>query len=148
MRPEWSDALVAIGLARLQTGDNAGARQYFHDVQRVSEKVAAELRASGAKDGFARKEAQPYLRACHALGCLAYDGKSYDETLVELARVYEVDQSAVGTEARLIAWGRADKAGKSGRGGAGAGTGEQGRDGSKPCSDEPCPGPLPGGRSR
>ncbi|MGD0836154.1 MAG: SEC-C metal-binding domain-containing protein [Polyangia bacterium] len=113
LRPDWSDALVAIGLARLQTGDNDGARQYFHDVQRVSEKVAAELRASGAKDGFARKEAQPYLRACHALGCLAYDGKSYDETLVELARVYEVDQSAVGTEARLIAGAALIKLGRA-----------------------------------
>jgi tetratricopeptide (TPR) repeat protein len=103
LRPEWADAMAGIGLARLQSGDNDGARKEFSDVQRVSEKVAAELRSSGAKDAFGRKEAQAYIRSCHALGCLAFDEKKYDEALVELERVYAVDEGPVGTEARLIA---------------------------------------------
>ncbi len=103
LRPAWADALAGIGLARLQTGDNEGARKEFREVQRVSEAVAAELRASGAKDAFTRKEAQSFVRSCHALGCLEFDEKKYDEALVELERVYAVDEGPVGTEARLIA---------------------------------------------
>jgi tetratricopeptide (TPR) repeat protein len=102
-RPDWGDALAGIGLARLQSGDNEGARQEFREVQRVSASVATELRAAGAKDAFTRKESQAYIRSCHALGCLAFDEKKYDEALVELERVYAVDEGAVGTEARLIA---------------------------------------------
>lgn len=103
LRPEWPDAMAGIGLARLQSGDNDGARSEFREVQRVSEKVAADLRASNAKDAFARKEAQAYIRSCHAMGCLSFDDKKYDEALVELERVYAVDEGPVGTEARLIA---------------------------------------------
>ena len=103
LRPDWGDALAGIGLARLQSGDNEGARQEFREVQRVSESVAAQLRASAAKDAFTRKESQAYIRSCHALGCMAFDEKKYDEALVELERVYAVDEGAVGTEARLIA---------------------------------------------
>ncbi len=103
LRPEWPDAMAGIGLARLQSGDNDGAQSEFREVQRVSEKVAADLRASNAKDAFARKEAQAYIRSCHAMGCLAFDDKKYDEALVELERVYAVDEGPVGTEARLIA---------------------------------------------
>jgi tetratricopeptide (TPR) repeat protein len=103
LRPEWSDAHAGIGLARLQSGDNDGARSEFREVQRVSEAIAAELRASKAKDAFNRKEAQAYIRSCHALGCLAFDDKKYDDALVELERVYAVDEGPVGTEARLIA---------------------------------------------
>jgi len=103
LRPGWPDALAGIGLARLQSGDNDGARNEFHEVQRVSEKVAGELRSSSAKDAFNRKEAQAYIRSCHALGCLAFDDKKYDEALVELERVYAIDEGPVGTEARLIA---------------------------------------------
>ncbi len=103
LRPDWADALAGIGLARLQTGDNEGARKEFREVQRASEAVAAELRKSGAKDAFTRKEAQSFVRSCHALGCLEFDEKKYDEALVELERVYAVDEGPVGTEARLIA---------------------------------------------
>jgi tetratricopeptide (TPR) repeat protein len=103
LRPEWADALAGIGLARLQSGDNEGARQEFREVQRVSASIAAELRGSGTKDAFTRKESQAYIRSCHALGCLAFDEKKYEEALVELERVYAVDEGAVGTEARLIA---------------------------------------------
>jgi tetratricopeptide (TPR) repeat protein len=103
LRPGWADALAGTGLARLQSGDNEGARQEFREVQRVSEPIAAELRGSGAKDAFTRKESQAYIRSCHALGCLDFDEKKYEEALVELERVYAVDEGAVGTEARLIA---------------------------------------------
>jgi tetratricopeptide (TPR) repeat protein len=103
VKPDWADALVAIGLARLRSGDQDAARKEFNEVLRVSEKLAAELRESGAKDAFSRKEAQAYLRACHALGCLAFDQERYQDALVDLERVYAVDQGAVGTEARLIA---------------------------------------------
>jgi tetratricopeptide (TPR) repeat protein len=102
-RPDWADALAGIGLARLQSGDNDGARQEFREVQRVSEKLAAELRSAGAKDAFKRPEAQAFVRSCHALGCLAFDEKKYDEALLELERVFAVDEGPVGTEARLIA---------------------------------------------
>jgi tetratricopeptide (TPR) repeat protein len=103
LRPDWPDALAGIGLARLQSGDSDGARAEFREVQKVSDKIAADLRASGAKDAFTRKEAQAYVRSCHALGCLAFDDKKYDDALAELERVYAVDEGAVGTEARLIA---------------------------------------------
>jgi tetratricopeptide (TPR) repeat protein len=103
LRPDWPDALVAIGLARLRSGDHDAAKSEFNEVLRVSEKLAAELRESGAKDAFSRKEAQAYLRASHALGCLAFDQERYQDSLVDLERVYALDQGAVGTEARLIA---------------------------------------------
>jgi tetratricopeptide (TPR) repeat protein len=103
LKPDWPDALVAIGLARLRSGDQDAARREFNEVLRVSEKLAAELRESGAKDAFSRKEAQAYLRASHALGCLAFDQERYQDALADLERVYGVDQGAVGTEARLIA---------------------------------------------
>jgi tetratricopeptide (TPR) repeat protein len=103
VKPDWADALVAIGLARLRSGDQDAARKEFNEVLRVSEKLAAELRESGAKDGFSRKEAQAYLRASHALGCLAFDQERYQDALADLERVYAVDEGAVGTEARLIA---------------------------------------------
>jgi tetratricopeptide (TPR) repeat protein len=103
LRPNWADALAGIGLARLQSGDNDGARDEFREVQKVSEQAAADLRASGTKDAFTRKEVQAYIRSCHALGCLAFDDKKYEEALVELERVYAIDEGAVGTEARLIA---------------------------------------------
>jgi tetratricopeptide (TPR) repeat protein len=103
LKPDWGDALVAIGLSKLRGGDQEGARKEFDQVLRVSEKLAAELKSSGAKDAFSRKEAQAYLRASHALGCLAFDQERYDDALTDLDRVYSVDQGPVGTEARLIA---------------------------------------------
>ena len=103
LRPDWADAQAGIGLARLQSGDNEGARKEFREVQRVSETIAADLRKEGVKDAFTRKEAQSFVRSCHALGCLEFDEKKYEEALVELERVYAIDEGPVGTEARLIA---------------------------------------------
>ena len=103
LRPDWADAMVAIGLARLRAGDQEGARKELNEVLRVSEKLADDLKASGVKDAFSRKEAQAYLRASHALGCMAFDQERYSEAVADLERVYSVDQGPVGTEARLIA---------------------------------------------
>lgn len=97
------DARVGIGMARLQNADNVGARTVFEDVIKASEGVAAELEKKGVKDAFSRPEAQSYIRACHALGCLAYDEGKWAEALPGLERVYKVDEGPVGTEARLIA---------------------------------------------
>jgi len=90
-------------MAKLQAGDNDGARTELGKVIELSSKVAADLKKDKVKDGFTRKEAQPYIRASHALGCLAYDQARYDEALESLANVFEVDEGNVGTEARLVA---------------------------------------------
>ena len=103
LQPELPEALVGIGMARLQSGDNDGARKELSEVIRLSEPLAADLAKEGVKDAFSRKEAQAYIRASHALGCLAYDQEKYDEALAALARVYAVDEGTVGLEARLIA---------------------------------------------
>jgi tetratricopeptide (TPR) repeat protein len=103
LKPELPEALVGIGMARLQTGDNDGARKELSEVIKLSEPLAADLVKQGVKDGFTRKEAQAYIRASHALGCLAYDQEKYDEALESLGRVYAVDDGTVGIEARLIA---------------------------------------------
>ena len=103
LKPDLPEALVGIGMARLQTGDNDGARKELSAVIKLSEPLAADLVKEGAKDAFNRKEAQAYIRASHALGCLSYDQEKYDEALEALARVYAVDEGTVGIEARLIA---------------------------------------------
>jgi tetratricopeptide (TPR) repeat protein len=103
LKPELPEALVGIGMARLQTGDNDGARKELSAVIKLSEPLAADLVQQGVKDAFSRKEAQAYIRASHALGCLAYDQEKYDEALESLGRVYAVDEGTVGIEARLIA---------------------------------------------
>jgi tetratricopeptide (TPR) repeat protein len=103
LQPGLPEALVGVGMARLQTGDNDGARKELSEVIKLSEPLAAELVKDGVKDAFSRKEAQAYIRASHALGCLCYDQEKYDEALEALARVYTVDEGTVGIEARLIA---------------------------------------------
>jgi tetratricopeptide (TPR) repeat protein len=101
--PGSPEAMVGIGMARLQTGDNDGARKELSEVIKLSEPLAADLAKQGVKDAFSRKEAQAYIRASHALGCLSYDQEKYDEALAALQRVYSVDEGTVGVEARLIA---------------------------------------------
>lgn len=97
------EAQVGVGLAKLSAGDSPGAREALGKVVESKQGLLDELKSQGVTDGFSRKEAQPVLRACHALGCLAYDQEKYDEALESLGRVYEVDEGTVGTEARLIA---------------------------------------------
>jgi tetratricopeptide (TPR) repeat protein len=63
----------------------------------------AKLRADKVKDAFTRPEVQPFIRAAHALGCLAYDQERYADALTDLERVFSIDEGPVGTEARLIA---------------------------------------------
>ena len=63
----------------------------------------AKLRTAGAKDAFSKPEAQPYIRAAHALGCLAYDENRFEDAVKDLERVHSIDDGSVGTEARLIA---------------------------------------------
>jgi len=97
-----TEARVGIGMARLQTGDHDGARTELGEAIKMSQTIAAALEKKGVKDAFNDKAAQPYLRASHALGCLAYDQERYDEALEALRRVFAIDEGAVGTEARLI----------------------------------------------
>lgn len=103
LAPGSTDALVGIGMAKLQAGDNEAARKELGEVLRLSEGLATELRKSNVKDAFTRKEAQAFIRAAHALGCLDYDENRFDEALAHLEQVFAVDEGPVGTEARLIA---------------------------------------------
>jgi tetratricopeptide (TPR) repeat protein len=112
LKADLPEAQVGLGLAKLSAGDSPGAREALGKVVTEKESVLAELKSQGVTDGFSRKEAQPILRACHALGCLAFDEERYDEALVDLGRVYGVDAGPVGTEARLIAGKTLVKQGK------------------------------------
>jgi tetratricopeptide (TPR) repeat protein len=101
--PDLADARVGIGMARLSAGNPEGAREELAAVIAAGETQAQEMRTAKVKDAFSKPEAQPYLRAAHALGCLAYDQDRFDDALKDLERVYSLDGGNVGTEARLIA---------------------------------------------
>jgi tetratricopeptide (TPR) repeat protein len=101
--PDLVDARVGIGMARLSAGNTDGAKEELGAVLAAGEKAAAELAEQKVKDAFTKPEAQPYLRAAHALGCLAYDQERFDEAVKDLERVYAIDEGSVGTEARLVA---------------------------------------------
>jgi tetratricopeptide (TPR) repeat protein len=97
------EARVGIGMARLSAGNTDGAKEELSAVLASGEDVVAKLRADKVKDAFTKTEAQPFIRAAHALGCLAYDQDRFEDAAKDLARVYEIDEGNVGTEARLIA---------------------------------------------
>ena len=97
------DARVGIGMSRLQADNPDGAKEELRAVLAASEKVAKALEAKNSKDAFGDPAAQPYLRAAHALGCLAYDEEKYEDAVTDLARVHAIDDGALGVEARLIA---------------------------------------------
>jgi tetratricopeptide (TPR) repeat protein len=101
--PALQEARVGIGMARLSAGNPDGAKSELEAVLAAGEKTAEKLRADKAKDAFNNTEAQPFIRAAHALGCLAYDQDRFEDAAKDLARVYEIDEGSVGTEARLIA---------------------------------------------
>ena len=101
--PDLTDARVGIGMSRLAAGNADGAKEELGTVLAAGEAKAAELRAKGTKDAFSQPEVQPYIRAAHALGCLAYDEERYEDAAKDLGRVYEIDEGTVGIEARLIA---------------------------------------------
>jgi tetratricopeptide (TPR) repeat protein len=96
------DAHVGIGMARLSAGNAAGAKEELGAVLAAGEGPIAKLRAKGSKDAFEQPELQPYIRAAHALGCLAYDEERYADAVTDLERVHAVDDGSVGIEARLI----------------------------------------------
>jgi tetratricopeptide (TPR) repeat protein len=97
------DAHVGIGMARLSAGNSDGAKEELGIVLASGEAAAAKMQADGVKDAFSKPEAQPFIRAAHALGCLAYDEERYEEAVKDLARVHAIDDGSVGVEARLIA---------------------------------------------
>ena len=97
------DARVGIGMARLSAGNADGAKEELAAVLAAGEKEIGKLRAKGSKNAFEQPELQPYIRAAHALGCLAYDEARYADAVKDLERVHDVDDGSVGIEARLIA---------------------------------------------
>ncbi len=100
---DLADAHVGIGMARLAAGNAEGAKEELGVVLAGGEAQAEKLRADGVKDAFSKPEAQPFIRAAHALGCLAYDEERYEDSVKDLARVHSIDEGNVGIEARLIA---------------------------------------------
>jgi tetratricopeptide (TPR) repeat protein len=97
------DAHVGIGMARLSAGNAEGAKEELGIVLASGEAAAEKMKTDGVKDAFSKPEAQPFIRAAHALGCLAYDEERYEEAVKDLARVHAIDDGSVGVEARLIA---------------------------------------------
>jgi Tfp pilus assembly protein PilF len=100
------DAHVGIGMARLSAGNAAGAKEELSAVLAAGEAQVAKLAKQDKKDkkdAFTQPELQPYIRAAHALGCLAYDEERYADAVTELERVHGIDDGSVGIEARLIA---------------------------------------------
>jgi tetratricopeptide (TPR) repeat protein len=97
------EARVGIGMARLSAGNADGAKEELSAVLAAGETLAAKLRDDKVKDAFNQAEAQPFIRAAHALGCLAYDQDRFEDAVKDLERVYDIDEGSVGTEARLIA---------------------------------------------
>jgi Tfp pilus assembly protein PilF len=97
------EARVGIGMARLSANNPDGAREELTAVLTAAQPLADKLRADKVKDAFQKTEAQPYIRAAHALGCLAYDQDRFEDAVADLERVYAIDEGSVGTEARLIA---------------------------------------------
>jgi len=96
------DAHVGIGMARLSAGNADGAKEELSAVLAAGEGELKQLRAKGTKDAFSQVELQPFIRAAHALGCLAYDEERYADAVTDLERVHAVDDGSVGIEARLI----------------------------------------------
>jgi Tfp pilus assembly protein PilF len=97
------EARVGIGMARLSANNADGAREELTVVLNAGQEMADKLKADKVKDAFQKTEAQPYIRAAHALGCLAYDQDRFEDSVKDLERVYAIDEGSVGTEARLIA---------------------------------------------
>jgi tetratricopeptide (TPR) repeat protein len=97
------DARVGIGMARLAASDADAAKAELGAVVEAAAPQFAKLREDKVTDAFSRPEAQPVIRAAHALGCLAYDQERWADAVADLERVYSIDGGTVGTEARLIA---------------------------------------------
>jgi tetratricopeptide (TPR) repeat protein len=90
-------------MARLSAGDAAGAKEELGAVVTAGESAADARRGKDSKDAFGDPALQPYIRAAHALGCLAYDEDRFEDAVKDLERVHAIDEGMVGVEARLIA---------------------------------------------
>ena len=101
--PNLTDARVGVGMSRLSANDADGAKAELGAVVAESEAAFTKLREDKVKDAFTRVEAQPLIRAAHALGCLAYDQERFEDAYASLEKVFAIDEGPVGTEARLIA---------------------------------------------
>ena len=101
--PTLQDAHVGIGMSRLSAGNSDGAKEELSAVVAAGEAELAKVAKKEKKDAFDQPELQPFIRAAHALGCLAYDEERYADTVKDLERVHSVDDGPVGIEARLIA---------------------------------------------
>ena len=97
------DARVGIGMSRLSAGNADGAKEELGQVMAAAESEAEALRAKGAKGAFEDPALQPYVRAAHALGCLAFDEERFEDAVKDLEKVHSIDEGTVGVEARLIA---------------------------------------------
>jgi tetratricopeptide (TPR) repeat protein len=97
------DAHVGIGMSRLSAGNSDGAKEELSGVIAAGESEMAKVREQGTKNAFDQPEYQPFIRAAHAMGCLAYDEARYADAVKDLERVHAIDDGAVGIEARLIA---------------------------------------------
>ena len=112
-------------MARLSAGNADGAKEELGSVIEAGEPEVAKLRAKGAKDAFSHPEAQPYIRAAHALGCLAYDENRFEDAAKDLERVHSIDEG-IGRRRGAADCGQvADEAGQTGRRGGAAGAGDQ-----------------------
>lgn len=100
---ELVDAVVGVGMSKLSQGEKDAAVERFNLAITKQQAVATKLKDEGVKDAFTRPDAQPYIRASHALGCLAFDDGEFEKAATTLANVYAIDDGAVGTEARLVA---------------------------------------------
>src|SRR4026209_391429 len=78
------DARVGIGRARLSAGNAEGAKEELSAVIASGEAQLAKLAKKEKKDAFDQPEYQPFIRAAHALGCLAYDEERYADAVKDL----------------------------------------------------------------
>jgi len=95
---ELVDARVGIALARLSANDTETARTQLTEVVTGAEAQFQKLRDDKVIDAFTKTEAQPIIRAAHALGCLAYDQERYDDAVTELERVYRSFRVEISSE--------------------------------------------------
>ncbi len=124
-----TDAQVGIGMARLAAGNSDGAREELSVVLAAGQADAEKMRADGVKDAFSKPEAQPFIRAAHALGCLAYDEEKYEDAVKDLALVHSNRRRQRGRRGAPHRRQGAHEAGAPGRCGGAARTGDQDRRG-------------------
>ena len=120
------DARVGIGMARLSAGNaEGGERGAVGAVIELAEPMA-KLRARRApRTPSTQPEYQPFIRAAHALGCLAYDEERYADAVKDLETVHEHRRRRGGHRGAPDRGEGGDEAGEARRRGGAAGTGGQ-----------------------